>query len=124
MRRSAAADRDGPLSGATKDWIDRTLWGYGFSYAFRKSVYRVAQFDPLIDRKQDYPFVVACRQAGLRIRAIADVEGLAIHVIHDSNTSRAFPNYRVPAFLLASLFGSDASAWCMRREAAAVTLTT
>jgi glycosyltransferase involved in cell wall biosynthesis len=106
-----------PAAEERADWIDRMLWGYGFSYAFRRRVYDVAQFDPAIDRKQDYPFAVACRQAGLRLRAIADEDGLALHVIHDSNTSRSFPNYRVPPFLVAALFGKDAATFC--REARA-----
>ena len=101
-----------PSAQGIADWTDRMLWGYGFSYAFRRDVYKVAQFDPSADRKQDYPFIIACRHAKLRLRAIADVEGLAIHVIHDSNMSRAFPNYRVPQSLIDSTFGAEALTLC------------
>ena len=42
--------------------------------------------------------------AGFQARYAADAEGLALHVIHKNNTSRAFPQYVLPDFMLSKYF--------------------
>jgi hypothetical protein len=96
------------------DWNDRTLWGYGFSYVFRKSIYSRAQFDRSMDTRQDFAFVTECRRAGIRMGCVPDEHGLVVHIIHNSNTSRAFPNYRLPRFMMSKVFGPDLQKYVAR----------
>jgi glycosyltransferase involved in cell wall biosynthesis len=87
------------------EWLDRTLWGFGFSYVFKRRVYDHATFDVTMNEGQDFSFVADCRRHGFVLDAFPDEAGLALHIVHTGNTSRAFPNYRLPAFLVSRIFG-------------------
>jgi glycosyltransferase involved in cell wall biosynthesis len=86
-------------------WLERHLWGYGFSYVFRRDV---AAFDPALGHGEDLAFVNAARAAGRRVRAVPDERGLVLHVIHQGNMASVFPNYRLPEFLVERVFGATA----------------
>jgi glycosyltransferase involved in cell wall biosynthesis len=90
------------------EWVDRHLWGYGFSYVYRRDLCQVARFDPTLEHGEDVHFVRAAQAAGGRVRAVPDERGLVLHVVHDGNTASVFPNYRLPPFLLHGLFGDGA----------------
>ena len=100
--------------------LDRTQWGYGFSYVFRRSIYGRARFDCGMDKGQDYAFVRECRRHGFTVGGISDETGLALHVVHGENVSRVFPNYRLPQFVGRHLFGDvlDRYGPCGRRRMA------
>jgi glycosyltransferase involved in cell wall biosynthesis len=76
-------------------WRRNQLYGYGFSYVFRKSVYKLNKFSGL-DRGEDCAFLSDCEAAGRAIRFVTDYDGIAVHIVHRHNSSRAFPNYRLP----------------------------
>jgi glycosyltransferase involved in cell wall biosynthesis len=79
-------------------------WGFGFSYAFRKSLTSKVRFDHR-NWGEDYDFFLRLRAAGFRVDAVPDATGLALHIIHRGNTSRAFPQYRLPSHHLKQIFG-------------------
>jgi glycosyltransferase involved in cell wall biosynthesis len=86
------------------EFVDKNMWGYGFSYVVRRSVFEKVRF---ADENfgEDYSFVQRFRQQGLKASCIADAEGLALHVIHASNTSRTFPQFLIPPAVAEHLFG-------------------
>lgn len=88
-----------------EDWLRRCLWGYGFSYVFRSAVFRSIQFDAALNKGEDYDFVERARRAAFRLETAADPTGTVVHVIHGTNTSHAFPNYRMDEGELRSRFG-------------------
>ena len=88
-------------------WIETKVWGYGFSYVFRKAMYEQVQFDVASNHGEDYSLVERGRTRGFRVAAVQDQTGLCLQVVHTNHLSRAFPNYRVPAFLMDALFGPD-----------------
>lgn len=92
-------------------WLERQLWGYGFSFVFRRRLYDTVTFDSDLHHGEDYAFCQSARRLGLRVKGIADVHGLALHVIHSShrstNMSAAFPNYSCPPFMLERLFNAE-----------------
>ena len=94
------------------EWRDRTLWGFGFSYVFKRHVYDKVSFDVTMNEGQDFPFVAECRRHGFVVDAFPDETGLALHIVHTRNTSRAFPNYRLPPFLVNGIFGSRVDSYC------------
>lgn len=88
------------------DFIHRNLWGYGFSYAFRRGVCDKVAFDD-INLCEDIQFFEALRDQGFRTSQFPDHEGLALHIIHAANTSALYPQFLVPSFLLRPLFGEE-----------------
>jgi glycosyltransferase involved in cell wall biosynthesis len=94
------------------EWLHRTLWGFGFSYVFKRRVYDRASFDVNMNEGQDLPFVADCRRHGFVLDAFPDETGLALHIVHTNNTSRAFPNYRLPPFLVSGIFGHRVDSYC------------
>ena len=88
------------------DFAARNVDGYGFSYVFRRAVVdRLgATAFPAQNFGEDLPFVRALRAAGATIRHVDDDAGLAVHLLHNRNSSVIFPQYRLPRALAARLF--------------------
>lgn len=84
---------------------DDNLLGYGFSYAYRRSVWEAVRFPP-VNASEDAPFARAARER-FRFAALADEEGLCLHTLHARSTSLCLPQYELPPILLDRLFGPD-----------------
>lgn len=97
--------RLGDDSSGESDWIQRQVWGYGFTFVYRRRVYEKARFDPLLNFGEDYAFAREVVARGYAARTAADETGLALHVVHRQNCSGCFPNYALPSFLLGRVFG-------------------
>jgi glycosyltransferase involved in cell wall biosynthesis len=76
--------------------------GYGFSYVFKKKVWECNQF-PEIKWNEDAPFVQKALER-FKLMGLQDHTCMCIHVLHESNTSRCFPQYVMPNFLVRILF--------------------
>jgi glycosyltransferase involved in cell wall biosynthesis len=85
------------------DFAAKNADGYGFSYLFRRSVFDPPRF-PAQNFGEDLPFVAGLRAAGRKIAHTQDLQGLAVHLLHDRNSSVIFPQYRLPRGLGARLF--------------------
>ncbi|WAC92044.1 glycosyltransferase family 2 protein [Mycobacterium sp. Aquia_213] len=77
--------------------------GYGFASAWRRTVADAVRF-PDRDHGEDAQFFDGAVNAGFRARYVADTEGLALHIVHHTNISRAFPQYVLPEFMLGHYF--------------------
>jgi len=73
---------------------DVTLWGFGFSYVYRRELALRVPF-PGINRREDYEFVRQARAAGARCKQVADCADLVWHHVHDMSTSACFPQVRL-----------------------------
>lgn len=71
-------------------WIDRNLWGFGFSYVFRKSICSECHFED-INQGEDYQFICLAKMKNKRLKSIPDKNHIVIHTIHPKSTSRIFP---------------------------------
>jgi glycosyltransferase involved in cell wall biosynthesis len=80
-----------------------SLNGYGFASAWRRRVADAVRF-PERDHGEDAEFVERVVNAGFQVRYAADVEGLVLHVMHQNNISRVFPQYLLPDFVLGKYF--------------------
>lgn len=76
------------------------LWGYGFSYMFKRRLFEQVQFDDSKNWGEDIDFLHRLGASGADIQALPDTEGLVMHVLHRNNTSRTFPQYIIPDFLI------------------------
>lgn len=85
---------------------DDNVLGYGFCYAYRRSVWQANPFPPL-PALEDAPFArAACDR--FRFTARPDTHGLALHVLHNRSTSLCLPQYELPDFLVEKVFGEQA----------------
>ena len=87
------------------DFLRSNLLGYGFSYVYRKQVANAVRF---IDRSfgEDVDFFARALEHRYRPVYLEDVEGLALHVMHQRNSSRIFPQFLVPEIEAQRLFPS------------------
>ncbi|MEU2040656.1 glycosyltransferase family 2 protein [Nocardia niwae] len=99
-----------PLSTKTwdRDWIHGNLWGYGFSFVWRKSTCAdvPVRGNPPNGLVCDYDFSLRLQKAGRKTVCAADVEGLVLHILHAGSSVRMMPQYVLPEFLLAEFFPS------------------
>lgn len=77
--------------------------GYGFSYVFKRTVWETTPFE---DKywKQDTPFATSALKNGYKVALLPDKAGLSLHVIHDQNASKSFPQYLIPEFMIRKFF--------------------
>lgn len=84
--------------------IDENLWGYGFSYSYRRALWEKVRFDD-VSFGEDYRFASKAAAAGFSRASAPDEEGLVLHVLHGANSSRIFPQYRLPEAFATKIFG-------------------
>ena len=95
---------------STDDWsadmVTAILWGYGFSYMWRKSVFpKVAIADITFGTAcWDWDFYQKLKEAGFSTASAPDNEGLVVHILHSGSTTKMFPQYLLPEFMLADYF--------------------
>ena len=77
--------------------------GYGFSYVYKKKVASLIKFEH-VSFNEDRPFIESAMALGFKTHLLADDVGLCIHVLHDKNTSRCFPQYLLPTPIVHRLF--------------------
>jgi glycosyltransferase involved in cell wall biosynthesis len=80
-------------SDGNAEHCDSALWGYGFSYAYRRSVATSAPFADM-SLGEDYEWVCRVRQA-FRCKLVSDGAHLVMHTLHPRSTSACFPQRRI-----------------------------
>ena len=93
------------------DWVKATLWGYGFSYVYKRLVWEAVRFNPSVVGWNDYCFAQDLITQGFQATCDSDTTGLALHVIHDHNVSFVVPQFQLPEFLLVDYFGQNGVAY-------------
>jgi glycosyltransferase involved in cell wall biosynthesis len=78
--------------------------GYGFGWIYRKRVWGSIKF-PDINFNEDGEFAARAQQS-FRLDGVQDKHGICLHVLHLTNTSRCFAQYRLPLFALRTYFPS------------------
>lgn len=86
-----------------REAMSRNMWGYGFSYVYRKAVHAHARF-PDRYHSEDILFVQDVMRASLEVGARPDTDGLVLHMLHTDNASGIFPQFVLPAFMMPQLF--------------------
>lgn len=83
---------------ASSHFLEAAQWGYGFSYAYRRELHQRIHF-PDQYMGEDFAFAQQVR-AAFRAKTYADEEGLVFHTLWPQATSKVFPQYRLPPFML------------------------
>jgi glycosyltransferase involved in cell wall biosynthesis len=76
--------------------------GFGFGWAYKKQVWKSGPF-PDQNWNEDGEFALKA-QAKFNLDGQLDVQGICLHVLHPAQTSRCFPQFHMPSFLLAKYF--------------------
>ncbi|RDI54543.1 glycosyltransferase [Nocardia mexicana] len=101
---------DPPRMISTQGWdpssIDGNLWGYGFSFVWRKSIFPEIEIpdDPAEGLCWDLDFSRRLQSAGFKTLAVPDHEGLVLHMLHPGSSVRMFPQYRMPESMIRTFF--------------------
>lgn len=77
--------------------------GYGFSYVFTKSVWEKTPFEP-VSFAEDGLFIRSAIANGFKTVLLNDDDGLCVHILHQFNTSRCFPQYVIPSTIVRKIF--------------------
>jgi cellulose synthase/poly-beta-1,6-N-acetylglucosamine synthase-like glycosyltransferase len=77
----------------------RALIGFGFSYAYRRNIWEKVKF-PDKNLGEDSDFISSVLAEGGRLYQFADTAGICVHILHKSNTSKCYPQYRLPPFMV------------------------
>lgn len=106
----------GPHYHCTRDGVSMTMLteesnrslshnhlGYGFSYAYRRSLWEKAPF-PDRDHNEDGEFSLKAIEQGARLAGMHDTQGLCLHYLHQGSSSSCFSQYHLPGALLHRLF--------------------
>lgn len=84
-----------------KNFVNNHL-GYGFSYMYKKEVWQNSPY-PHEKWNSDGLFSLEA-QKKFKLGGLKDSMGIALHVIHDTNTSKSFPQYPIPDCLVENYF--------------------
>lgn len=97
-------DRNGvtTLDNQRDDFLGQNELGWGFGFIYRKKVWEQIRF-PSQGWNEDGVFSVAVHKK-FPAGGMMDTQGICLHEIHGSNTSRSFPQYRVPSFMIDRVF--------------------
>jgi len=95
---------DVPNSNLVHDWT----WGYGWKYVFRKKLYEQVRYRDLPiwenGRCVDYLFYEDAARQNFKMGHFADLEGLALHLIHRGNSTAIVPQHLLPNVFLPVFF--------------------
>ncbi|WP_067903791.1 glycosyltransferase family 2 protein [Nocardia vaccinii] len=95
---------------STRSWdraaVEGNLWGFGFSYVWRKSVYPEVEIPdaPTECFHTDLDFTRRLQRAGFKTVAVPDNEGIVLHIVHPDSSARIFPQYVMPEFMVRTFF--------------------
>ena len=79
----------------TKQAYSSFYRGYGFSYVYTKDIWERVKFESR-NLGEDSSFFNNLIKERAKIKTIQDTSGLCLHIIHENNTSRSFPNHIIP----------------------------
>ncbi len=90
------------------------IWGYGFSFVYRKSLCDEVLFDD-ISAGEDGDFVKKAIALGKNVQHVPDEQHIVLHVIHRTNVSKIFPQYAYDRLAGPEMLGNEAAFWMMIR---------
>lgn len=86
----------------SEDYFGQNELGWGFGFLYRKRVWDEIRF-PSQGWNEDGVFSVAAHNK-FRAGGLIDTNGICLHEIHGGNSSRSFPQYHMPSFLIDRIF--------------------
>lgn len=93
-------------TGWDSDWAYGNIWGYGFSFVWRKSTYPEVEVRgyPPEGYYCDLDFTLRLQRAGFKTVCAPDTEGIVLHILHPRSSVGMLPQYVLPDFLIEKYF--------------------
>jgi glycosyltransferase involved in cell wall biosynthesis len=91
-------------------YIHASLWGYGFSYVYRKSLWKACPFADM-NFGEDYEFIQRCQTKGFQCKCLADLKQIVLHTLHSESASIILPQTKVDSSCAIKIFGSNVLPW-------------
>lgn len=90
--------------------LDSMLWGYGFSYVYRKTLWEEVPFE---DRNygEDYAFVSGAQNLCKRCIHTDQYFNLVLHTLHPKSTSIIFPQFHLDSSQAVKILGEGVKPW-------------
>ena len=107
----------------TESQLRSFVTGYGFSYLYKKACWTASPFANR-DLGEDSSFIEQAIRNKKKIELLQDGEGICLHIIHEGNTSKCFPNYIIPRPLQHKLFQEQPRKIQTKRDQPTVTVCT
>ncbi|HSX26996.1 MAG TPA: glycosyltransferase [Chlamydiales bacterium] len=111
IKKASASD----LTFQISDWMDANTWGYGFSYLYRKSLWKECPFEDM-NGGEDYNFITRARTFDKKLIHIPDYNHIAVHTLHPKSTSQIFPQYLHDSSTNTEMLGKGATPWLMHHN--------
>ena len=92
------------------NWMDASLWGFGFSYVYRKSLWKECPFED-VSAGEDYRLVKGARELEKILLHTPDFDKIAIHTLHRKSSSKIVPQYHHDSKEAIEALRKQASAW-------------
>lgn len=74
---------------------DVSMWGFGFSYVYRRSLWEAVGGFADMNCREDYDFIKRAREVGARLKQVPDCADKVWHTVHKQSTSTVFPQTRL-----------------------------
>lgn len=95
-------------------YVEKNIWGYGFSFVYRKSLWKECPFEDE-NLGEDYTFAKRAISLGKSLIHIPDIEHLVLHTLHARGTSFIFPQQQYDPTKGVELLGKEALPWMVTR---------
>mmetsp|Transcript_14640 Transcript_14640/g.22746 ORF Transcript_14640/g.22746 Transcript_14640/m.22746 type:complete len:109 (-) Transcript_14640:13-339(-) len=98
----------GPSDSYDQKLRDETRYGFGFSYVYRKKLLEKHPFNSSKTFGEDLEWITHLLKVGTKVHHFADQNGLTLHIQGTWNTARIPTQYKIPSFLVTSIFDESA----------------
>lgn len=95
-------------------YIHASLWGFGFSYVYRKSLWKESPFADM-NFGEDYECVQKWLKMGKVLSYSADFKHLVLHTLHSDSSSIILPQTKCRPALIFELFGQSVLPWLLKK---------
>jgi glycosyltransferase involved in cell wall biosynthesis len=92
----------GESNEAFQESFKNNYLGYGFGYAYKKSIWEKIPFES-VSFNEDSPFMMKAQES-FRVSGFKDESGICLHYLHPQSSSICFPQYHLPLTALNQLF--------------------
>jgi len=89
------------MTEVSPELLDSQLWGYGFSYTYRRNAWERAPFQDM-NLGEDYVFIRGLREIGAKLVHTPDMPSSVLHALHPASTSVILPQRRLESATLGS----------------------
>lgn len=97
------------------EFVENNLWGFGFAYVYRKSLWQTTGLFPDINFGEDFAFVKRARSRKHPVAkcvALPEVKWLVVHMLHPQSGSRVFPQQKIEAASLPKALADAVTECC------------